>query len=58
MVKEKIKNTDDLENIKTNEEKLEEEILNEEEIGEEVLKQELDENFEENLNITPDEEDF
>lgn len=58
LVKEKIKNTDDLENIKTNEEKLEEEILNEEEIGEEVLKQELDENFEENLNITPDEEDF
>lgn len=61
LVKEKIKNSDDFEGIKseeTNEEELEEEILNEEEVGEEVLEEELDENFEENLNITPDEEDF
>ncbi len=61
LVKEKIKNSDNFENItnkEANEEKLEEEILNEEEIGEEILEEELDENFEENLNITPDEEDF
>ena len=61
LVKEKIKNSDDFEGVKseeTNEGELEEEILNEEEVGEEVLEEELDENFEENLNITPDEEDF
>ena len=61
LVKEKIKNSDGFEGVKneeTNDEKLEEEILNEEEIDEDVLEEELDENFEENLNITPDEEDF
>lgn len=61
LVKEKIKNSDSFEGVKneeTNDEKLEEEILNEEEIDEDVLEEELDENFEENLNITPDEEDF
>ncbi len=61
LVKEKIKNSDDFEGVKseeTNDEKLEEEILNEEEINEDILEEELDENFEENLNITPDEEDF
>lgn len=61
LVKEKIKNSDDFEGVKseeTNEEELEEEILNEEEVNEGVLEEELDENFEENLNITPDEEDF
>ena len=61
LVKEKIKNSDSFEGVKneeTNDEKLEEEILNEEEINEDVLEEELDENFEENLNITPDEEDF
>lgn len=61
LVKEKIKNSDDFEGVKseeTNEGELEEKILNEEEIDEGVLEEELDENFEENLNITPDEEDF
>lgn len=61
LVKEKIKNSDDFEGVKseeTNEGELEEKILNEEEINEGVLEEELDENFEENLNITPDEEDF